>query len=408
MSINQWSNKKTLLHELEKMWQKGMLLQAYLDKESLFPLRLKFKSPNSKDLSNEFDTVRAWIAELQKLDKYRIVYQTQRHRVIGENSIPCEAWVDTFDAAIALLNKRQQVMDFTQLINDTRQRAPQLIRWIKQYSLKALDTATSWTRLIDFVLWREQHPRPEIYLRQVSLPGIDSKFIEQHRLILAQLLDLTLPASQINNDAIGVKQFAQRYGFASKPQRVRFRLLDPELALLPGNDHDISISANDFQALFKNHDSIHTTTQMGLIKQVFITENEINFLAFPPQKNSLVIFGSGYGFEALAQVGRLSQIDLFYWGDIDTHGFAILDQLRSKFPHVKSFLMDEQTLMDHRLFWGQESKPEYRVLQRLIANEQVLYQSLQANTHQTHLRLEQERIHFNYLVDALSDIVQSP
>ncbi len=400
MSQNQWGNRKTLLEELDKMWRKGLLLQVCIDQQDPFPLRLKFKTPGSKDLSDKFDAVRSWMSEIQKLDKFRFVYLTQRHRVIGENSIPCEAWIDSFDTAIALLNKQQEITTFSQLLKDTGQRAPQLMDWIKQHPLKALKLASSWNRLIDFILWRQMHPLPYIYLRQVCLPGIDSKFIEKHRPVLAQLLDLTLPASQINNDFNGIQQFEQRYGFRSKPQRVRFRLLDSELAPLPSKDNDISITAPDFQTLFDDHDATH----LKLVRHIFITENEINFLAFPPQKNSLVIFGAGYGFQALAQVAGLSQVDLYYWGDIDTHGFAILDQLRSKFPKVKSILMDEQTLIDHKPFWGEEKKPEYRALQRLSANEQLLYQNLQAGTYQPNLRLEQERIQFDYLIQVLSAI----
>ncbi|NOR71388.1 MAG: hypothetical protein GQ532_17115, partial [Methylomarinum sp.] len=33
-----------------------------------------------------------------------------------------------------------------------------------------------------------------------------------------------------------------------------------------------------------------------------------------------------------------------YWGDLDTHGFAILSRLRHYYPQVKSILMDEKTL----------------------------------------------------------------
>ncbi len=38
--------------------------------------------------------------------------------------------------------------------------------------------------------------------------------------------------------------------------------------------------------------------------------------------------------EPLAEASWLKERDLFYWGDIDTHGFAILDQLRGHFPHA--------------------------------------------------------------------------
>jgi hypothetical protein len=241
-----------------------------------------------------------------------------------------------------------------------------------------------------------------MYLRQVSLPGIDSKLIERHRGVLSQLLDRVLSADQIQSDMSGIKHFEARYGFRRKPERIRLRLLHPQLApplaLLSGADHDISITANDFKTLDQHPGFIEQ------IKRVFITENEINFLAFPPQRNSLVIFGAGYGFEALAQAAWLASVDIFYWGDIDTHGFAILDQLRARFPHVQSLLMDERTLMAHREFWGMEKTPECRVLPRLTTDEQTLYQALINNHHQSHLRLEQGRIQFDDVLAALAAI----
>jgi hypothetical protein len=50
----------------------------------------------------------------------------------------------------------------------------------------------------------------------------------------------------------------------------------------------------------------------------------------------------GYGFDNLAAALWLQQKDIYYWGDIDTHGFAILNQLRGFFPHAVSFLMDQR------------------------------------------------------------------
>jgi hypothetical protein len=38
------------------------------------------------------------------------------------------------------------------------------------------------------------------------------------------------------------------------------------------------------------------------VQRVYITENEINFLAFPPVAASMVIFGAGYGFNLFADV----------------------------------------------------------------------------------------------------------
>ena len=401
-SGKKWSDKKSLLNQLEKMWDKGLLLKETVCSSDCFPKRLRFKTPNSKALSYDFDAVRCWVTDIQKLKGFRIVYKTVRHPVIGENRVPVEAWVDTLETAIALLNKQKQVSVFSELVKQTKRHTPELIKWVKQYPLKALGLAEVWPKLLDFVRWSQQHPRPGIYLRQVSLPGIDSKFIEQHRPVLAALLDLALAEEQINNKKTGIKQFEQRYGFRSKPEKIRFRLLDTGLTLLPAPltraDNDFSITANDFQQLHQN------TEFAAHIKRVFITENEINFLSFPEQKNSLVIFGSGYGFDALAKAQWLSQLAVFYWGDIDSHGFAILDQLRNKFPHVQSLLMDETTLMKHREFWGNETKAENRELHRLTNSEQNLYQALLNNHYAEHLRLEQERVDYQYLSGVLSSL----
>lgn len=59
---------------------------------------------------------------------------------------------------------------------------------------------------------------------------------------------------------------------------------------LPGIDcPDITLDADSFSRL-----------QLA-VQRVFITENEINFLAFPSVKDAIVIFGAGYGWDALAR-----------------------------------------------------------------------------------------------------------
>ncbi len=46
-------------------------------------------------------------------------------------------------------------------------------------------------------------------------------------------------------------------------------------------------------------------------------------------------------------------------GDLDTHGFHILDQLRSHHPHARSIVMDQETLLAHRDFWVREDSPSH-------------------------------------------------
>ena len=79
-----------------------------------------------------------------------------------------------------------------------------------------------------------------------------------------------------------------------------------------------------------------------------MVENEITYLAFPLPGGAIVIFGGGYAVDALEPLDWLTGLDLIYWGDIDTHGFAILNRLRHRFGHARSMLMDRATLFTHR------------------------------------------------------------
>ena len=230
------------------------------------------------------------------------------------------------------------------------------------------------------------HPRPGIYLRQVDIPEVDSKFIEGHRAVLAELFDLILPASAIAAERTGLSQFAARYGFLNKPARIRLRVLDARMGLVAGAAlPDVALDTESFAKLDVPR------------RRVFITENETNFLAFPSVPEAIVIFGAGYGWDALSKADWLRKCTIYYWGDIDTHGFAILDQLRRQFPHTAYFLMDKPTLMAHHALWGTEADPVSHDLPNLTESERALYDEIRDRRIRRNLRLEQERIGFGFI-----------
>lgn len=386
-----WTRPADLRAQVQKLWDKGLLLNAA---DAAFPIRLRLTVPASTELTERFDEVRAWNAQLrQGAAPLRIVEREFRHRVLGSNALPHEVWLDSASDALALLGKQKEARRFADLVQTTQARQAVLLPWLGKRPLSALALADSWPRLLDLVSWLQAHPRPGIYLRQVDVPGVDSKFMESNRGVLAELFDLALPAEAIDVSASGASQFCRRYGFRDKPLRIRFRLLDAQQALLPGaTEQDIGLTQAAFAQL------------KPPASRVFITENEVNFLAFPPLADSLVIFGAGYGFEVMKRAHWLQQRTVYYWGDIDTHGFAILDQLRAQLPHARSLLMDEATLMAHESHWGDEPQPGSRDLPRLNAAELAVYNSLRDNRLRPRLRLEQERIGFGWVQAALAGL----
>lgn len=382
-----WTLPADIVSQLRKLWEQGIILAALAGGEEIFPRRLVLKKPKPAEMSERFAEVRAWISRLEGDAKhYRVVRREINHRTLGANTVPAEVWIDSLEACLALLGKRREADRFAAVVELTRQRFPQLISWLVKRPLHGLALAEDWPCLLDIVAWLLDHPRPGIYLRQVDIGGVHSKFIESHRGVLAELFDLVMPHDTRDEKGRGTTGFCRRYCFRDKPARVRFRLLDPSLSLLAGAiDQDFTLTEETFARLDLP------------VARVYITENEINFLAFPQVPHSMVIFGAGYGFGILANAVWLYTCTLHYWGDIDTHGFAILDQLRALFPAANSLLMDRDTLLAHRPHWGQEPQPSRGELSRLTDKEQLLYDDLRFDRLAVRLRLEQERIGFAWV-----------
>ena len=389
-----WTTPTDLQAQVHKLWDRGLLLASVAGGESVFPRRLALKGPDSRALGERFSEVRDWIAGLVANEGlYRIEWRSVNHRVLGANRIPSAIWIDTLEQALGLIGKHRAAERFAGMVERTRETRAELIPWLAKRPLRALALAEEWPQLLAIVDWLSKHPRPEVYLRQVDLPGVHTKLIEGHRTVLAELFDLVLPEEAIDATHTGAFGFCRRYGFLDKPARVRFRMLDPTVRLLPmASDQDITLTQAAFSSLAPP------------VTTVFITENEINFLAFPNVRDSMVIFGAGYGFANLVAAHWLQEKNILYWGDIDTHGFAILNQLRGFFPHTVSFLMDRETLLAHRQFWGSEPQPQTGDLLRLTTEEQALYDQLRQHTWGVSVRLEQEKIGFRYLAAALQKL----
>ncbi|MFM9968631.1 MAG: DUF3322 domain-containing protein [Burkholderiales bacterium] len=388
-----WTTPADLREQVQKFWDKGLVLSSLVEGQAIFPRRLVLRAPSSTEIADQFDAVRKWIADLRQATPCRIEMREWRHRIHGANAIPDAVWIDSVDEALDLIGKQREYKRFGELLELTRTRQPLLLPWMAKRALRVLELADEWPLLLDIIAWMQAHPRPGIYLRQIDVPGVHSKFIEMQRAVLIELLDLALPPSQVETQAAGVANFCRRFGFRDKPLRIRFRMLDGQYAMRPGGaDQDFTVSHQAFAELNPQ------------VRRVFITENEINYLALPEVPDSLLIFGAGYGFGMLAEASWLKQCKIRYWGDIDTHGFAILDQLRDYLPDAASFLMDRATLMAHERHWVNEEQATRRDLQRLNREEGELFDDLRFDRLGQGIRLEQERIEFSWIEKDIHEI----
>lgn len=172
-----WTTPADLRAQVQKLWDKGLILASLAGGETVFPRRLTLKGPSSSELTDRFDQGRSWIADLRRGSHYRVVMREVRHRILGANRVPDEIWIDTLDDALALIGKRRDAERFAQLAAITRNRRPSALPWLARHSLKALELADRWPLLLDIVDWIRAHPRPGVYLRQIDIPGVHTKFL---------------------------------------------------------------------------------------------------------------------------------------------------------------------------------------------------------------------------------------
>ena len=263
---------------------------------------------------------------------------------------------------------------------------------------------------------------PNIYVRQVSLPLMDTKFIERNYRMIDELLILCLPKERdlqeyepLESDKQGYKKsrsfsdFVKRWGFANKKEMIRWRMLDPKM------------SSSLYEGAGSMIDSIVPIDVLAHLKlnfeHVIICENEVCYLNLPAITNSIAIFGSGYKVGLLSELPWLKDKDIIYWGDIDTHGFNILNSFREALNYsfkdshydaslkVRTMLMDIDTLNSNKHYIVQESESVSTFLATLKGKEYLCYEALINHSMGKQVRLEQELIPFDQVLAALKAIL---
>ena len=362
-------------------------LHAWLQEEIFFPLDL----PVGK-LPTDYLALRKAVRDLQAQSKeqhgfgYTLKYQVQQKRTSGTQTLPVQVVIETEQDFLRLIKKEAEFDQFQQDVTLIRARLPQLEDWMRRYPQRVVEQHEIWSDLLAVCRYFLEHPRPQMYIRELPI-SVHTKFIEQHRGIVRELLEQILPAEAMSLEAL---TFEQRFGLREKEPLVRVRLLDEQLYKRYNLSlTELSVPASQFAVL----DLLHG-------QRCIITENEMTFLTLPPQRDTFALFGGGFMVQELSRVPWLAECPIFYWGDLDAQGFQILSRLRSLYPHVTSVMMDWETFSTFAEYCVESTPCLVRQLPHLTSEEHNLFVYLAERT----LRLEQERISHNYVVRQLEAV----
>lgn len=364
---------KQLNNKLYKVYEKGDLFLDYIEKKSLFPLVIPLKKIQQKDIQNSYIEFTKELQSLQNT-QFPLLYKEYNFKTLGRQKLPVSIKIETLNEFLYLLDKEAEYEIFTQLYAKIIKKYPTLKILFLKKPFFVLQYYNEWDKFFLILNFFLQNKQNNLYIREISLQDIDTKYIQKHTKIIDMLLctitqtDLLCTLSEYS--------FEKRYHLKYPLPQIRFRILDKDLYI--AGLSDIMLTVEEFKNL------------NIACKRVFIVENQITTLAFGDIKESIVIFGSGYKVGVLKNVKWLEEKILYYWGDIDADGFAILSQMRGYFPKIQSLCMDEKTFETFKHYAVKDIKAIMKELKYLKEEEKKLYSRLKNQ------RLEQERIPFEW------------
>lgn len=345
-----------------------------------WPLSLNLDVPQESLAVRHLDHVLAWTAAWRAWNlPGRVDWVERRWNQIGTQRLPSRlvlANADEIAECVGETDRWRRAMERGRIM---------LAFWpglaaslASRYQDLADYSDRDFSRLTSMLQWLTGNRNSGLYPRQVPLTGIDSKWVETHRSILTDFVRASVPGpiSSTECDELGLRLL---------PKSVRIRVLDPELRAKVGNLCDLAAPVDQI-------------AQTDLpVRRVYIVENVQTGFAFGDIAGSVLIMGLGYSVDLIRSIPWVKESECIYWGDLDSHGLSILARARTSLGNVRSVLMDVETLLAFKDLWGEEpDQCSAEVLEGLTEEEQELFQGLRTNRWGNKVRLEQERIHWDY------------
>lgn len=353
---------------------------------SAWPLVVNLGIPTENQALKQVEDVCAWVAAWQACrGAGSISWSDRRWRKLGTQRVPEKLLLASPSDVAQWIGEADRWGRAQQRYIDLVGRWPRLASKLARYfDLLSDYSEVDYRRLVDMIAWIEKHPASNLYPRQLPVAGLDSKWLDGRKAVIADIVDT------LRGEPSSESDFFQRCGLRAPPQLIRLRILDNELRQQFGGLGDISVPLAQLADLDIS------------VANALIVENLQTGLAFDDLPGSVVIMQLGYGVDVLSRLPWVAKARCIYWGDLDTHGFAILNRARTHLPELKSILMDEATLLSHRDLWVEEKDQHgAETLPLLTEPEQAVYQTIKRNIWGQNVRLEQERIAWDVAWGAL-------
>lgn len=368
--------------------------KSWLIGEGQWPLSVALGLPTEKDVTADPAGVRRWVqAWAEWSSGGSVSWMSRQWGRLGTQQLPASLAFATPHEVAAVVGDGSRWEQVELRYQSITGRWPQLSGPAvvgKLFNVLAEYDDADFRRLFALLDWLERNPASGLMVRQLPVEGLDTKWLEKRKGLIADLV------RQLRS-VIPEGDFHSICGLRRQPNRVRIRILCPTLRHRVGGLRDLEAPTEELAAL-----SLDPSTAL-------IVENLETGLALPDLQGVVAFMKLGNAVSTLSQLPWIRDARGLYWGDIDTHGFAILNVARGVMPAVESLLMDEHTLMAYRRLCVEEpAQTSLLELPLLTASERSVFEGLITGRWGPRLRLEQERIPWDYALGRIRTATTYP
>lgn len=341
-------------------------------------------------IPKDFKSFASYIKELTKKEKLENqpgwIIEWKESRKFNGQRIPEKIYVSTEDDFLFIINKEKFVIEYFELLYSVLVKKPELREYFAKNYQVLLEFKDDWNNIVNVINYLENNKVQGLYIREINVP-VHTKFLEEKQVLLFHILKFLKPEM----GSINAKNFTEFLSLSKFPELRKMRWLDQNLAdKYSGSIISVGFHLEEWKKVNWEVD------------EIWLVENLTNLQLIPKRKNALAIFAKGFALHDLKDSIILHNGKIFYWGDLDEHGYILLSQIREIYPHVISVFMEDKTVLAHQkeMFthpFLNKSSPSM-----LTEEEQLGFEILKRENG----RIEQERINQEYIINYFANLNQ--
>ncbi len=430
--------KKILKQEFEN---KNNLTQRLLGQRP-YPIKINLQLPTEKKQAADFKSYQHFLEKWRDYPQQKFVKRIDKaYSFMQSTNLPCEFVINNEDEFLEFLPPAysKEIRTFVTRANALSLLFPNTQKEDFYFLLKRIIKFSSddFEKILNVIpQLHENLGNGTLFIRALPLKGIDTKFLENSDnefIIMATLKVAGIIKENLCND-LEEKNIDEITNLDSVQETSSLSSISTEKDIT-NNEKNLETEINDttlskflnvrekpkgfINVMLLDPELYHYYHGLSMFKisqeelylkdlpcdNILVVENEQSGYMLPTLRNTIAIFGCGKNLAWSKADWLKSKKKIFYWGDLDSHGFAMLANFRENVgSRVQSILMDRKTIELHLEGRVNEPSSETSIkINQLTDDEQNALKFLQSSELN---RLEQEKLEGEYVFHKLKSALE--